>query len=374
MNKMDRRYSSSSSSIAASAELQTAKRSSAINGSIRLRNGLSAGAAASIDPATVPSAAANHMRKSFPSTSDVGSSFQSEDQFNHGSQYGLTQAGLEEYSRSYYEQNMMYNHQKQSSYAQSEGYHSYVSSSDSTSTPFLDRLRQDSQLLQSRAINWSQDFQTQNHLNGSTISISSSTGNINNECTESTSSTETLKWLGSMSDVSVVSQATNTSTLSASSQQLIAHSSKVRTPQRHNSESVLYMNDECKMNGSLNNINDDGSNDHFQHRSSRSDNRLFPISTYTESQRAELSTLSASTTSLDAKSPNNHNWQSVADRISELEKQQQKTTTHDHSKQQQYTYLDPSKTHRVPNPALKAFQKNAIQSYFERQQQQQLSM
>lgn len=55
------------------------------------------------------------------------------------------------------------------------------------------------------------------------------------------------------------------------------------------------------MNGSLNNINDDGSNDHFQHRSSRSDNRLFPISTYTESQRAELSTLSASTTSLDAK-------------------------------------------------------------------------
>lgn len=62
---------------------------------------------------------------------------QHDDQFN--SQYGLTQAGLEEYSRSYYEQNMMYNHQKQSSYAQSEGYHSYVSSADSTSTPFLDR-------------------------------------------------------------------------------------------------------------------------------------------------------------------------------------------------------------------------------------------
>lgn len=84
----------------------------------------------------------------------------------------------------------------------------------STTAPMKYRLRQDSQLLQSRAINWSQDFQTPNHLNGSTISISSSTGNINNECTESTSSTETLKWLGSMSDVSVVSQATNTSTLS----------------------------------------------------------------------------------------------------------------------------------------------------------------
>jgi protein Shroom len=87
------------------------------------------------------------------------------------------------------------------------------------------RLRQDSQLLQSRAINWSsQDFQTQN-LNGSTNSISSSTGNINNECSESNSSTETLKWLGSMSDVSVASQATNTSTLSGivHINQLICH-------------------------------------------------------------------------------------------------------------------------------------------------------
>ncbi|CRK97931.1 CLUMA_CG011304, isoform A [Clunio marinus] len=289
-----------------------------------------------------------------------------DEQFN--SQYGLTQAGLEEYSRSYYEQNMMYNHQKQSSYAQSEGYHSYVSS-DSSSTPFLDRLRQDSQ-LQSRAINWSQDFQTQN-LNGSTNSISSSTGNINNECSESNSSTETLKWLGSMSDVSVVSQATNTSTLSASSQ-LIVHSSKVRTPQRHNSESVLYMNDESKMNGNTsNNSVEDLSSEQFQHRSSRSDNRLFPINTYTEQQPISLS---ASTTSLDSKLSSNHNWQSVADRINELEKQQQKQQAiHDHNKQH-YTYLDPSKTHRVPNPTLKAFQKNAIQSYFERQQQQQQSI
>jgi hypothetical protein len=34
-------------------------------------------------------------------------------------------------------------HQSQGSYAQSEGYHSYVSSTDSTNTPFMDRLRQD---------------------------------------------------------------------------------------------------------------------------------------------------------------------------------------------------------------------------------------
>lgn len=65
-------------------------------------------------------------------------------------------------------------------------------------------------------------------------------------------------------------------------------------------------------------------------------------------------------------------WQSVADRINELEKQQQ--IIHDHNKQQHYTYLDPSKTNRIPNSTLKAFQKNAIQSYFERQQQQSIRL
>ena len=64
-------------------------------------------------------------------------------------------------------------------------------------------------------------------------------------------------------------------------------------------------------------------------------------------------------------------WQSVADRISELENQQQ--VIHDHNKQN-YTYLDPSKTNRIPSSTLKAFQKNAVQSYFERQQQQQQSL
>lgn len=74
-------------------------------------------------------------------------------------------------------------------------------------------------------------------------------------------------------------------------------------------------------------------------------------------------------------STNGQNWQSVADRINELERQNQsnnisnKTTVNN----QKYTYLDPAKTTRVPNMTLKAFQKNAVQSYFERQQQQQAS-
>uniref|UniRef100_T1GTZ7 Uncharacterized protein n=1 Tax=Megaselia scalaris TaxID=36166 RepID=T1GTZ7_MEGSC len=60
-------------------------------------------------------------------------------------------------------------------------------------------------------------------------------------------------------------------------------------------------------------------------------------------------------------------WNSVAERINSFEKQKQQTQN-----QQQdngYTFIDPSKTHRVPNTTLKAFQKNAVQSYFERQQQ-----
>lgn len=51
----------------------------------------------------------------------------------------LTKADLEEYSRTY-DEALRPQHQQQQSYAQSEGYHSYVSSTDSiTTTPFLDR-------------------------------------------------------------------------------------------------------------------------------------------------------------------------------------------------------------------------------------------
>ncbi|XP_058819561.1 protein Shroom isoform X2 [Topomyia yanbarensis] len=434
----------------------------------------------------------------------------------------LTQAGLEEYSRSYYEQTM-YHHQKQSSYAQSEGYHSYVSSSDSSSTPFLDRLRQDSELLLSRsAHNWSQ--QDLQQLSASNNSIA------DNNSSESTSSTETLKWLGSMSDVSEASHATSMSALSSagSTSQLIAHSSRVRTPQRHNSESILYMTTEEQQHqqhlshqssavigvGSIGGLvsqsmgslhhqhlhhhhhhhhnqvplgqhsvqtspnggstqlsphHQQGSSSsssggspigegdlRFQHRtssnaslassssappatassgngstwiaggnspirSSRSNNRLFPISTYTEipsnlnssssncnnsnsNSNGNNAFVGGSTTPLvdSSKQLSPHSWQSVADRINELEKHQQqgisllnsnsgnnsiisssasigaKNLSHVAPKQQpqqqqqqhlpRYTYFDPSKTHRVSNPSLKAFQKNAVISYFERQQ------
>lgn len=59
-----------------------------------------------------------------------------------------------------------------------------------------------------------------------------------------------------------------------SSSQLIVHSSRVRTPKRHNSESVLYMTEEQ--------IATENKQSSPRERSSRSNNRLFPISTYTE--------------------------------------------------------------------------------------------
>lgn len=57
------------------------------------------------------------------------------------------------------------------------------------------------------------------------------------------------------------------------------HSSRVRTPQRHNSESVLYMNDEQASQTSA-----DGSKILSQaEQSSRANHRLFPVNTYVES-------------------------------------------------------------------------------------------
>lgn len=53
---------------------------------------------------------------------------------------------------------------------------------------------------------------------------------------------------------------------------------------------------------------------------------------------------------------------SVAERINELEKQQQQ-------QQMRYTYLDPEKRHRVSDPTLKAIQKKALLSYYERHHQ-----
>ncbi|XP_037942007.1 protein Shroom-like [Teleopsis dalmanni] len=524
-------------------------------------------------------------------------------------QCSLTQAGLEEYNiraSSYYDQPVLFHHQKQSSYAQSEGYHSYVSSSDSSSaTPFLDRLRQESDLLSRQSHHWSQNDLSS--VSGSSVAPSPTPLLLNpkhersanedvdthhlshqqqNNSSESTSSTETLKWLGSMSDVSEASHATGYSAISesVSSSQLIVHSSRVLTPKRHHSESVLYLNNDHQQQLSPNSQSPKQQQQHNskvsptlsarehhspvqlisnhrhspsyppvhttqtiqpyqkqlvpikrdlntidlpksslvaatenvgtatpklvtitpatiapiaiqtqplesqQHKSNisvtisnseavvtispqppasslvkcdttssseksitssagtktvsnqpstaspqsplsdthvstasvsstsstttpitaavvtsgtalttpsyRSNHRLFPVSTYTEPIHSNTShyvhhpkpqysanlqkplannpTLNTTVANTDAanqaKQAQNSppaNWQSVAERINDFER------GGEINEPQKYTFIDPSKTHRISNPALKAFQKNAVQSYFERQQQQQ---
>lgn len=57
------------------------------------------------------------------------------------------------------------------------------------------------------------------------------------------------------------------------------HSSRVRTPQRHNSESVLYMNDEQSNQTPANSNKILAQTE----QSSRNNHRLFPVNTYVES-------------------------------------------------------------------------------------------
>lgn len=182
----------------------------------------------------------------------------------------LTQADLEEYTRSY-EEALSHQHQKQPSYAQSEGYHSYVSSTDSTATPFLDRLRRDSEatVLSPRPQSsvWDDTTSEQEREirhEGRDSVVTTSSGSV--------SSSETLKWHGSMSDVSVASSSCTHLANSSSSRQLIAHSARVQTPQRHHSESVLYMGEDRQQ---------EGWKDRENWNNNQNKLKLFPVNTYT---------------------------------------------------------------------------------------------
>lgn len=202
-----------------------------------------------------------------------------------------------EYTRSYddslfsslsskHENNILtHMHQKQISYAQSEGYHSYVSSTDSTSTPFLDRLRRDSEAVLSRP----PSFNTWSDINceepnmrpeGRDSVVTTSSG--------SASSSETLKWHGSMSDVSVTSHSSShLANSSSSTRQLIVHSARVQTPQRHHSESVLYMTGVKDCSGN------------WKYRENKNNNanklKLFPINTYTVQETEKQATNNSAT-------------------------------------------------------------------------------
>ncbi|XP_050298681.1 protein Shroom [Anthonomus grandis grandis] len=286
----------------------------------------------------------------------------------------LTESGLEEfieYNRSYEESLFSsisskqgegilnhIHHQKQVSYAQSEGYHSYVSSSDSTSTPFLDRLRRDSDAVVVRpqsSTTWDNESSCSRREGRDSV-VTNSSG--------SASSSETLKWHGSMSDVSVASsscthlanQSNASSSSSSSSRQLIAHSARVQTPKRHHSESVLYMSKEGQQ------LNKEGWSEKENRNNSVNKLKLFPVNTYrmqdeNGDKKGESGSSGGNSNSKNRLSLSLQSALSVADRISELEKQHK------------YSYLDPNKKHKVPDPTLKAIQKKALLSFYERHQQ-----
>lgn len=172
-------------------------------------------------------------------------------------------------------------HQKQISYAQSEGYHSYVSSTDSTATPFLDRLRRDSEAV---VVNRPMSSNTWDDVSSQDEATSRREGrdSVVTNSSGSASSSETLKWHGSMSDVSVTSHSS--SHPANSTKQLIAHSARVQTPQRHHSESVLYMSGDKESSSSSSASNNSNSGT-WKDRETRNNNmnklKLFAVNTYT---------------------------------------------------------------------------------------------
>jgi len=257
----------------------------------------------------------------------------------------LTKEELEHYTRIYEEKSTSQisltektapSHQHQTSYAQSEGYHSYVSSTDSTSTPFLDRLRRDSESAVVVVIG-----------KDSEKPVAANAAQGRDSSASSGSSSETLKWHGSNSDLSTVSSSGHRGTT-----QLIAHSSKVSAPQRHHSESVLSVTDGWSgVNVQENRVGNQ-----------RNLRKLFPVSTYTVQPAMVVD---------EKTSPKSPPALTVAERINELEKQQQQQQQQQQQLQQtpnKFTYFDPEKKHRVADHSLRAIQKRALLSFYERHQ------
>ncbi|XP_022161586.1 uncharacterized protein LOC111027502 isoform X1 [Myzus persicae] len=250
----------------------------------------------------------------------------------------LTKEELEHYTRIYEEKSTSQisltektvpSHQHQTSYAQSEGYHSYVSSTDSTSTPFLDRLRRDSE--SAVVVVNSKDSEKPAAAQGRDSSASSG------------SSSETLKWHGSNSDLSTVSSGGH----HRATTQLIAHSAKVSAPQRHHSESVMSVTDGWSGSSVL------------EHRvgNQRNLRKLFPVSTYTVQPAMVVD---------EKTSPKSPPALTVAERINELEKQQQQQQLQ--QTPNKFSYFDPEKKHKVADHSLRAIQKRALLSFYERHQ------
>lgn len=162
----------------------------------------------------------------------------------------LTQEDLELYAKKYEEM--------RSQYAQSEGYHSYISSECSSyigsGTPFLDQLRRESE---SNTQFWAGDmFDPNDPLYSSVIGALAPSGResvttVVTNSSSNSSGTETLKWHGSNSDVSSnmshplsTSSSNNqssweTNSTASSSGNNSQQSNKLPLPQKLHPETIL---------------------------------------------------------------------------------------------------------------------------------------
>ena len=291
-------------------------------------------------------------------------------------------------------------------YSHSEGYSSYVPSESSyvscvSGTPLLDQLRRDSDNL----VKESKEAPVHTGRDSVTTVVTNSSSN---------SSNETLRWHGSYSDISVMS---GSSSRIGDGQErgpsgLVVHSAKVQAPQRHNSESVLYYAAAATAENPSNAAAaaKPQANRGWNHRVERNNQwnnsqqqQQQPTAPYRSAAAEEVKDDGPRSPPIDTSQP-----PSVAERIHQLERQSRsvpnlsrgidKNPLHrsrpsltlanggqsinvDASAQSaasatpkesakddatKYTYLDPEKRLRVADPTLKAIQKQALLSYYER--------
>uniref|UniRef100_T1IQV0 ASD2 domain-containing protein n=1 Tax=Strigamia maritima TaxID=126957 RepID=T1IQV0_STRMM len=251
-------------------------------------------------------------------------------------------------------------------WTRSEPQEDHEAVNDTTATPLMDRLRQDAQQT-----SWNGKEETAAHNYNGRDSV-----------TSSTSSQETLKWHGSTSDLSVQSERTRSATTGAVVP-VTVHSARVKPPQRHHSESVLYYgNPENEVPVRCVPIDHPNSSWAEQVRKNNATNvattgkRLLPPP-HANSFASPRSQAVANEEIRTLLSPEFAKpLMSVAQRIQDLERLQARANTnsfkknlsgHEEEGSDRALYLDPAKKHRVSDPELKAIQKQAVRSFFERQ-------
>lgn len=249
-------------------------------------------------------------------------------------------------------------------YSHSEGYSSYVPSESSyasvSGTPLLDQLRRDGESAPADGAAGVRD-------SISTVVTHSS----------SNSSNETLRWHGSYSDISVTSSAGRHAGHPAESAAHVVHSAKVQAPQRHNSESVLYYEHQQQPQPQQ------------QHSTGnyKTINRMGGWNQRVIERKNQWNAQSSKQPALAEEPVETPAPLSVAERIHQLEWQSKSVPNlaqRPAAKSQQspaspaspasptpreperYTFLDPDKRMKVADPTLKAIQKQALMSYYER--------